>query len=155
VLNTKCNIYSTPLLSKIRDLCRRGGEKIVRARGLGRLCKNNIVQIQQSLWTCELTETVKSCTGYVQLKLDKISPSRKASGHKNLPLYRRLFVTDNCWHRKNKLSSMTWHVYMKRTTGQVLCSTQIIFYCFGSLWRSGGKLYCVLFGLGIFLKKRE
>ena len=41
-------------------------KKIVRARGLGQLCDNSIVQIQQSLWTCKRKATVKLCTRHIQ-----------------------------------------------------------------------------------------
>ena len=41
-------------------------KKSVRARGLGQLYDNNIVQVQQSLWTRKLTETVKLFTRHIQ-----------------------------------------------------------------------------------------
>lgn len=68
VLSPKC-LYPSPLL-RLRDLCRRGSQKIVRGRDDGGLQKT-VSSRHNCADAHDLTETVRACTGPLQFISDK------------------------------------------------------------------------------------
>lgn len=63
-LKSKCVLFIKSLPSRLRDLFRKGGRKIVRTRG-GR---KSVIQTQKDSYTEERTETVLVHTGAMQVQ---------------------------------------------------------------------------------------
>lgn len=71
-------MYLTPP-SRLRDICRRGGRKIIKGRGGRCHQRNSIFQTQQDKYTHELTEagTARTRPGTVQARWNPCTEKRK------------------------------------------------------------------------------
>lgn len=85
-------MYLTPPL-RLRDICRRGGRKIIKGRGGRCHQRNSIFQTQQDRYTHELTEagTARTRPGTVQARWNPCTEKRKWTPRPTL--------TESCWER--------------------------------------------------------
>lgn len=92
------------LSSRLRDLCKRGGIKTVRARGGGGLPGGSVFLTHWDWYSYDITEIVTLCTEPVQIQAGQIPEPRGGGGHKILPLIQKLFAIDTFWGRENHFS---------------------------------------------------
>lgn len=92
-LGHKGNAFIKPLPSRLRDLCRRGIQQIVRPRSGGWLQGNNSLYTQQSWYTRSHDSTHRACTSSNQTK------SQHGEGKvdtKSYPLPKKVSEIDTC-----------------------------------------------------------
>lgn len=119
--SSKWGVFIKSLPSGLRDLCERGGRKIVGATGDGWLQGNNVLQIQQDRCPCDLTDAMAVCT-----RLHGFMPHgvplalRETSGQGVQHLTKILFATDTCWQRENEFSPVECHCVFQPYSGAII-----------------------------------
>jgi len=104
-------VFSKPLPPRLRDLCGRGGGKIVTARSGGGLQGNKETVSSRGNRTDTYipAETVAGCIGPIQAQA-KWGPSGKTGSRQEVScLAKELFTSDTHGENKNKFSQMGCH----------------------------------------------
>lgn len=91
-------LYIAPLLSRLGDLCGKGAAAKVR----GTLSEPVVVAgtVSSGHKMFELIETMPEHAGQTRVQTNSIPAWRRGSGHKVLPLTKKLFTTDASWERE-------------------------------------------------------
>lgn len=95
-ISLKWGVYTTTFPARLRDICGRGGQKILRARGGDSKDKKFF-----SWYTYELTE-IGTAQDLLMFKSHKVPVWRGGHGHKVSHLAKKLFAIESYWERQRQ-----------------------------------------------------
>ena len=117
--------YIKALLSKLRNLFKRGNRKIIRAKGERWLQGNSIFQTKQSWCIYKHSDTVEVLTRFEKIKPDKIIPWRWRSGHSIPPLNKKLSESILAERGGNNFSPVEWHGYINHSRAGLVVGSSL------------------------------
>lgn len=95
-ISLKWGVYTTTVPARLRDICGRGGQKIIRARG------GDSKDIEFLSWcTYELTEK-ETAQDLHMFKSHTVPAWRGGHGHKVSHVAKKLFAVEICWERQRE-----------------------------------------------------